>query len=182
MELDRLKGSERDFRYAPSWFGKCEQAVQWLRKDGLPRLVHRSVLKELLAAVNEELAQFQASFRVAVNDDVSFTAIFGSGKQIPSKALSGGEKYILGISFLIAVNRTFAGNLGIMFLDEPTASLDAFHLRLLLRSLQQWKTILHRRQRQLIIVTHVEEMAAIADAVIRFGDEGELLSSPNIAA
>lgn len=170
-ELDGQRALEPESDHIALWFEKCDKAVDWLKKDGLPRLVHRTVMQELARAVNDELGRFKDPFRVKVNDDVSLTAIFETGKEIKSKALSGGEKYMLGIAFMAAVNRTFARNLGIMFLDEPTASLDALHIQLLFQSLRQWKQVLHRRNEQLIIVTHVEEMARIADTVIRFGSE-----------
>ncbi len=169
-ELEDQQARYDAFGTAPLWFEKCDKAVDWLKKDGLPRLVHRSALGDLVGAINDELGKFADPFRVVVNDDVTFTAVFPGGKEIKSKALSGGEKYMLGLAFLSAVNRTFAKNLGIMVIDEPTASLDAHHVRLLFRILEQWKRILLQRHQQLIVVTHVEEMAAIADTVVRLDD------------
>ena len=169
-ELEAHRQSLSSFGNASLWFAKCDRAIDWLKKDGLPRLVHRSVLNELVTAINDELACFADPFRVKVNDDVTFTAIFDNGNEIRSRALSGGEKYMLGLAFLSAVNRTFARNLGIMFIDEPTASLDARHVQLLFRILGQWKNVLLSRSQQLIVVTHVEDMAQVADSVVRFGD------------
>lgn len=170
-ELEEQRQLRDGFGNAPLWFEKCDRAIDWLKKDGLPRLVHRSALGDLVDAINDELGKFADPFRVIVNEDVTFTALFPGGKEIKSKALSGDEKYMLGLAFLSAVNRTFARNLGIMFIDEPTASLDAHHIQLLFRILEQWKRILLRRNQQLIIVTHVEETASIADSVIRLGGE-----------
>ena len=179
-ELDGHRRFRDSFGNAELWYQKCDRVIDWFRKDGLPRLVHRSVLNDLVAAINGELAMFADPFRVRVNEDVTFTAIFeerGASKEILSKALSGGEKYMLGLAFLSAVNRTFASNLGVMFIDEPTASLDTRHIGLLFRILYQWKTVLRKQGRQLIIVTHVEDMAQIADTVIRF-DHGGCVRKP----
>jgi DNA repair exonuclease SbcCD ATPase subunit len=149
------------------WLERCESALDWFHHDRLPRLIHKSFLDTLVKVVNGNLAGFQNPFEVQVNDDVSFDIRFADGETRESKALSVGESDLLGISFLGAVNLTSAQKLGIMVIDEPTASLDAENLVSLFQVLEQWKKDMIRQNRQLIIVTHVEEMAGIADTVFR---------------
>jgi DNA repair exonuclease SbcCD ATPase subunit len=150
------------------WFVKMEKAVGWLKKDGLPRLIHRSILGQLVKVINAELELFDDPFFVEVNEDLTFTAFFGDGRVTNSKDLSGGEKVMLALSFWSALNRTFAANLGIMILDEPTAGLDRDNLQKFYLVAEQWKQLLHRRGQQVVVITHDEEMG-IFDHVYHFG-------------
>jgi len=154
-----------------AWYETCGRAIDWLRKDGLPRLIHRSILRKLTGVVNEELACFERPFTVAVNDDLTFTASFADGRRIHSRILSNGQKIMLALSFWSAVNRTFAQNLGIMILDEPADCLDPENTLLFYSILEKWKKMLHRRGRQVVIITLDEGMVELFDTVYRL-DQG----------
>lgn len=154
-----------NFGDANLWFDKCGRALRWLHKDGLPRLIHASVLKDLARVVNDELRRYDDPFTVTVNEDLTFRVHFPDGTRGNSTSISGGQRYLLVLSFLMAMNRTFAQNLGIMFLDEPTAFLDEENVMFLLKILEQLKRTLRSRGRQLVVVTHVEALATIADTV-----------------
>jgi len=149
------------------WFEYCDKALAWLRKDGLPKLVHVSVLKQLCSVVNEELSLFDDPFRVTVSEDLSFIAHFDDERVIPSKALSGGQKVMLALSFWSAVSRVFAKNLGVMILDEPTDGLDADNNERLYTIMMQWRALLHQRKQQVIIITHDERMSGVFDRIIQ---------------
>ena len=149
------------------WFEYCDKALAWLRKDGLPRLVHANVLKQLCSVVNEELRLFDDPFRVEVSDDLSFVAYFEDERVIPSKALSGGQKVMLALSFWSAVSRVFAKNLGVMCLDEPSDGLDVDNNELFLQILQQWRQLLHQRGQQVILITHSTDVETVCDHVIK---------------
>jgi DNA repair exonuclease SbcCD ATPase subunit len=149
------------------WFEYCDKALLWLRKDGLPKLVHASVLRQLCSVVNEELFFFDNPFKVEVGEDLSFVAYFEDERVIPSKALSGGQKVMLALSFWSAVSRVFAKNLGVMILDEPTDGLDADNNERLYSIMQRWRTLLHQRGQQVIIITHDEGMSSVFDQIIQ---------------
>ena len=153
-----------------AWFEICDKAIHWLRKDGLPRLIHRSVLHRLTEIINRELAGFRHPFQVEVNDDLTFTALFEDGRRIHSKVLSNGQKIMLALSFWSAVNMTFAQNLGIMIFDEPADCLDRENTELFYEVMEQRKVLLHRRGQQVAIITLDEGMTDIFDTVYRIGD------------
>lgn len=163
---------------AELWFERCESALDWFHRDRLPRLMHKSFLDKLVQVVNHNLGRFRNPFSVRVNDDVSFKIEFADGQSRDSKALSVGESDLLGISFLGALNLTSAQKLGIMVIDEPTASLDGENLVLLFQVFEHWKKDLLRRNGQLIIVTHVEEMSGIADTVFRLPPRSDRSPGP----
>jgi DNA repair exonuclease SbcCD ATPase subunit len=149
------------------WFDHCAKAISWFKKDGLPRLIHRSILRQLTTIINAELELFGKPFSVEVNDDLTFTAIFDNGVRSNSRALSGGQKVMLAMSFWIAVNSTFAQNLGIMILDEPTDGLDPVNSACLYGILERLKKLLHQRGQQMVIITFDDEMTSVFDNVYR---------------
>jgi DNA repair exonuclease SbcCD ATPase subunit len=152
---------------AQEWFDYCDRALAWLRKDGLPKLVHASVLKQLCSVVNEELSLFDDPFKVEVGEDLSFVAYFEDERVIPSKALSGGQKVMLALSFWSAVSRVFAKNLGLMILDEPTDGLDADNNERLYQIMLRWRQLLHQRGQQVIIITHDAGMSDVFDNIVQ---------------
>jgi DNA repair exonuclease SbcCD ATPase subunit len=165
--LDEAKSQLAENGNAQQWFDYCERALAWLRKDGLPKLVHASVLKQLCSVVNEELSFFDDPFKVEVGEDLSFVAYFEDERVISSKALSGGEKVMLALSFWSAVSRVFAKNLGIMILDEPTDGLDADNNERLYQIMLRWRQLLHQRGQQVLIISHDEGMKDVFDHVIQ---------------
>lgn len=174
LEEAKRKLAEQEERAANSgkikqWFASCDRAVAWLKKEGLPRLVHRSILRQLTSLINTELSQYDNSFAIEVNDDLTFTAIFADGRRINSRALSGGQKTMLALSFLSAINRTFLQDIGIMVWDEPTDGLDPVNTETLYSILEQKKKLLHQRGQQLVIITFDEGMIPVFDAVCRIG-------------
>jgi DNA repair exonuclease SbcCD ATPase subunit len=165
--LDEAKSQLAASGDAQQWFDYCERALAWLRKDGLPKLVHASVLKQLCSVVNEELAFFDDPFKVEVSEDLSFVAYFEDERVIPSKALSGGQKTILGLAFWSSVNRIFAKNLGVLVIDEPGSDLDEDNNELFYKNLIRWKQVLHQRQQQVIIITHLYSVESACDHIIQ---------------
>ena len=148
------------------WFEKCSLALDWFKKDGLPRLIHRSILGRLVSVINDNLKLFDEPFTVSVNDNLTFTALFNDGCMINSKSLSGGQKVMLALSFWSAINRTFAQNLGIMILDEPTDGLDSQNSAKMHDVLDQWKKLLHSRKQQVLIITHDDSLENVFDSSI----------------
>jgi DNA repair exonuclease SbcCD ATPase subunit len=149
------------------WFEYGDKAITWFKKDGLPRLIHRSVLQQLSTIINTELELYDKPFSIEVNDDLTFTASFADGRRVNSRTLSGGQKAMFALSFLSAINRTFLQDIGIMIWDEPTDGLDAINTDFLYDVLERKKKLLHQRGQQLVIITFDEGMIPVFDAVYR---------------
>jgi len=79
--------------------------------------------------------------------------------------LSGGEKTAVALAFVLALNRILTGRIGFMVLDEPTAELDVERRRQLVGLLR--KAVDEVGLRQLIVVTHHDEITDQADTVCR---------------
>jgi len=149
-----------------AWLEKFGKALDWLKKSGLPRLIHHSVLEQLVSTINRELICFADPFEVSVNDDLTFTAMFPDGVRSVAKDLSGGQKVMLAMAFWSAINRTFAQNLGIMILDEPTDGLDQDNKQHLYRIMEEWAKLLRLRGQQVMVITHDTEMEDSFDSVL----------------
>lgn len=83
---------------------------------------------------------------------------------LPSE-LSGGQQQ------RVSIARAIAHEPKIIFADEPTANLDSESSKLVLKNLLE----LNREGQTIILVTHEEEYAKVADRVIELSD-GEIVS------
>jgi DNA repair exonuclease SbcCD ATPase subunit len=72
--------------------------------------------------------------------------------------LSGGERCCASLSFLVAVNRQFAGRVGFLVLDEPTYGLDADHINTLAKLFLEIQKYATSTGLQIIVVTHEERL------------------------
>jgi DNA repair exonuclease SbcCD ATPase subunit len=153
-EIAFVENALADGEVSEEWLQKFEKALQWLKPDGVPRIIHHNVLQQLLQTINNEIRVFDTDFHITLNADLTFTANFDDGRKIHAKGLSGGQKVILSLAFWSAINQTFARNLGIMILDEPTDGLDETNSYKLRSILQTWNDRVTARGQQIIIITH----------------------------
>ena len=85
------------------------------------------------------------------------------------RELSGGEMQ------RVAIARAVANEPRLVLADEPTGNLDSRSGKLIYELLQEVS-----RERTVIVVTHAEELAKLADRVIHIRD-GQLVEDPNSA-
>lgn len=136
-------------------------------RDRLPRLVSEHHLGRLAADVNAVLGEFDAGFRVDSVADLSPSVRFRDGRRMAAVALSGGEKVLLAMAVRIAVNSIYAGELGLLSLDEPTAGLsESNHLTCLRASLERLRRASRSRGLQVILITHEPSLSGLCDVVI----------------
>jgi len=135
-----------------------------------PRVVSYTYLEQMTAEVNRVLELFQAPFRVDPDDNLSFQARFYDNRTKPAKRLSVGQLVVLSLAFRIAVNSTFATQLGLFAPDEPTAGLDASKLECIPAALERLRELSETRGLQVIFVTHHESLMPAFDNVITIGE------------
>jgi DNA repair exonuclease SbcCD ATPase subunit len=153
------------------WFDKFEKALSWMHRDGLPRVIHRAVLRRLTDVINEELSEYADGFNVTVNDDVTFTAHFPKqNRSINAKGLSVGQKAMLAFAFHGALGQTLVQNLGIMLFDEPTAGLDDLNSEVLTAILTERNKRLIEKKQQWVLNTHNKLLRPAFASVINLGE------------
>ena len=99
------------------------------------------------------------------DDDLTFKVFFPGKPPVKASQLSGGQKVVLAIAFRAALDRVFGRDVGMMFLDEPSSGLDADNVEYLHNALQQLATKVHG-ERQLVVITHVQELGGVFDQLI----------------
>ena len=106
------------------WTAVAESAREALKHA--PRMVAQRNLQRLESAINELLQIFCVNFvvKVATDGTPTFIAEFFDGRRQVAQRLSIGQKTVLALAFRVAVNAMFAEEIGLLALDEPTASLD----------------------------------------------------------
>lgn len=148
---------------------KVEQAKSIFAKDALPKAVAQASLASLIADVNENLALFNHPFFVEAGDNLTFKAYLpGNPNPIDAQQLSGGQKVILAVAFRGALDRVFGHNVGMLFLDEPTAGLDEDNVKYFHTALSKMSEKLGKN-RQLVIITHVQDIGELFDNTVVIG-------------
>lgn len=143
---------------------------QVFHHDEAPRVVSYTYIENMLEEVNNTLEIFDAPYRVVMDENLGFVAHFTDGIRIqPDRRLSVGERIVLALAFRITVNSTFASQVGLLIMDEPTAGLDEHNLGCLPRAIERLKELSAERGLQVFFVTHEPRIADIFDKVIDLG-------------
>ncbi len=138
-------------------------------KDAAPAVVAQNGLRRLEYVMNEQLSLFGADFRVTAEEGCSFVALFTDGRRQPAERLSGGQKVVLALAFRLAAYFLYAGDLGLLVLDEPTVYLDKAFLSAMAQVLERLRDMVSSRGLSLLIITHEDELAPLFDHVIALG-------------
>lgn len=148
------------------WAVVAEQAREALKNA--PRLVAQRNLQKLEAAINELLQIFAVNFlvRVPTEGTPTFIAEFFDGRRQVAQRLSIGQKTVLALAFRVAVNAMFAEEIGLLALDEPTASLDAARIHALAPVLDRLRDLSTAKGLQCLLVTHASNLSHLFESVI----------------
>jgi DNA repair exonuclease SbcCD ATPase subunit len=176
-ELSRRYSLQKQLQDA----ARCEQMAKSVRRavahleavrnifrpNEAPRAVSFTYLEMLQDGINNMLQQFDSPFTVAPDDNFGFTATFvDDGRVVADRRLSVGERIVLSLAFRVVVNATFAGSLGLLVMDEPTAGLDEHNLDCLPRALESLREFSTQRGLQVLFVTHEPRVMQYFDHVI----------------
>ncbi|NDD52373.1 SMC family ATPase [bacterium] len=165
-QYEATKRQEKESVKTRQWLEIAEQAREALKNA--PRLVAQRNLLKLETAINELLQIFGVNFVVAVAEDgtPSFRAKFVDGRDVPAQRLSIGQKTVLALAFRVAVNAMFAEEIGLLALDEPTASLDAARIRALAPVLEKLRDLSTSKGLQCLLVTHASNLSHLFESTI----------------
>jgi len=165
-QYDATVKQENDVVKLRKWTIIAEQAREALKNA--PRIVAQRNLQRLETAINELLQIFSVNFQVRVADDGSpnFIAEFYDGRRQPAQRLSIGQKTVLALAFRVAVNAMFAEEIGLLALDEPTASLDQPRIQALAPVLEKLRDLSTAKGLQCLLVTHAASLSHLFESTI----------------
>jgi len=125
---------------------------------------YEAALARLIDEMNAFLTEFGLNiWRVERADSKSFRLVVYREGNVRTEisSLSGGEKAVLALAFLMAFNRVVGGRLSFLILDEPTAELDEERRRVLMDLLRRMTS--EGAVRQVIVVAHHDDVLDLAD-------------------
>lgn len=145
-------------------------------KKGLPLYVISSIVVGLQKQLDEilEMAEIDLRIKISLSKEAdaeiadSFHILFSSRGFgfAPAKFASGGQLTMIRVLFKLALmlylNKYF-GNYKVLIMDEPEKGLDVDNLNVLMTLLCKLKD----RLNQVIVITHNQQIEAIADNVVR---------------
>lgn len=157
---------EEKARKLRAWVSTAERTRDALKNA--PRLVAQRNLQKLEVSINDLLQVFGVNFQVKVAEDGSptFIAEFYDGRRQVAQRLSIGQKTVLAIAFRVAVNAMYAEEIGLLALDEPTASLDAPRIRALAPVLDKLRELSTAKGLQCLLVTHAASLSNLFESAI----------------
>lgn len=148
-----------------SWNDRVDNLKKVFKYNALPMVLSYKYMARVVTELNNTLAQIGIPFTIELEQDLSFVANFGR-KKVPAARLSGGQKVILTIAYRLAVNFTFATNLGLLCLDEPTVGLDEANLGALEKAFDRLKQFSSANGVQILVVTHERNISHLFDHTI----------------
>lgn len=153
-------------------YGEVVQAsCALLHRDALPAYLAAAYVAPLNQEWNKILSMFDVPFTAelisAPGTDMDLTLQFRFPDGIrESCQLSGGQTCAAALSFLIAVNRQFASQAGILVLDEPTYGLSKEKLDLLPEIMYEVQEYAQSVGMQIFLVTHEDRLFLDFDNII----------------
>ena len=147
----------------------------WFSYKNGPRVMSKAVMGMLVDETNKFLGQFGAPFVVTpVEEGMGFRCVFTDGRVVSSPPpeatmLSGGQKIALAVAFRFAVYMMFAGKLGLLSLDEPTAYLDDETIARFADLLGKIRQTAQNLDIQVLISTHETALAPAMDQTVTIG-------------
>lgn len=163
---EQAQADEQKAKQLRSWTAQAERAREALKNA--PRLVAQRNLQRLEASINELLRIFQVNFQIKVSEDgtPTFIAEFYDGRRQVAQRLSIGQKTVLALAFRVAVNAQFAEEIGLLALDEPTASLDHPRIQALAPVLEKLRELSTAKGLQCLMVTHATTLSNLFESAI----------------
>lgn len=164
--LDDLNRVEREAATATAWTARLAQMRDIIHSDAAPKIVAQRKLQRLQSNINEHLRGFRAPFQVEAGENLSFVAHFPNGTKTPADRLSFGQRSVLAMSVLMAINFSQA-NLHFLAMDEPTAHLDEESLNVFAPTVDRLREMAAAQGLQCLIITHANQLERAFDHVVR---------------
>lgn len=149
------------------WRENVQLCRQVFHHSEAPKAISLAYMQRISGYVNELLETFAANYRVEANSRLGFTATFPTGVKQDVERLSWGQKVTLAVAFRFALNQLFAGQVGALYLDEPTVYQDEKHIAAFGPVVSKMSQLAGSRDMQCFIITHERDLAPLFDSVVQ---------------
>lgn len=166
--LEKLRKEADQDAVLRGWSGLMNEIAEAVHRNSLPRQVVEQNLREMEADVNAMLLAFGVNFRVSTAEDTSYTVHFADGSERATR-LSKGQKSVFALAFRAATTMRFAGDLGLLTLDEPTDGLDQENFQCVKVAIERLRSVSAAQGLQCILITHDDRLRGLFDHTIDLG-------------
>ena len=140
---------------------QLKQTIETVRevfhRDKLPAAITRTYFASINHVWNELLSQLEVPFSAHFTDNFDIILSFPTGNAVVDQA-SGGQQCCAALTFVLAVSRLFASQIGFIVLDEPTYGLDSDRIDRVTNLLHSLQGYAMNNSLQIICVTHEERL------------------------
>lgn len=170
--IGKLKAAQEEQDRIAARLKVAGDVRDWFHYANGPRVLVTQALAALTDDVNRLLGNFTAPFIVIPDQEqVGFKVEFTDGRTRPPEppgtdVLSGGERVQLAVAFRLAIYGMFAGKLGLLSLDEPTAYLDDGNVDRFGVLLTKVRELARNMNTQVFMATHERAVIPHMDSVI----------------
>jgi hypothetical protein len=164
--------SRKKLKSAMAVLGEARDVFHWSR---LPNRVAQGNLVNMEGCINTGLGWFGDPFWCEADDNLGFQVHQPGHPPCRAERLSWGQKGVFAMAFRYSVGTLFGADVGIMVLDEPTGWMDGENVEFFRVALQKLAVEV-RGKRQLIVITHAEQLISSFDQVIQITADHQVLS------
>lgn len=165
LRLNRTLELERQISAQSLYRTLVMKGRDLFHREAYPAAVARLYIERINASWNEMLQLLDVPFLVRVTPSLEIALSF-AGNEASAEQASGGQQCCVSLAFLLAVNRLFAQNVGLLVLDEPTYGLDSDHIDRVVDLLNEASNYVNSAGMQIFVVTHEEKLRQGFDSVI----------------
>jgi DNA repair exonuclease SbcCD ATPase subunit len=165
-QLDRLLVRRARAANVKSFLSLVEGARESLHPDAYPAEVARIYLQQLNQGWGQMLSVLDVKFAAEINATLDVVLKYPGGDFFVEEA-SGGEACCASLSFLMAVNRMFASQVGLIVLDEPTYGVDSDHIDRVAELFRQAQNYTDSTGTQILVVTHEDRLRGAFNHVVQ---------------
>lgn len=166
QRLQELQALQEQGQARSEWKQDVAELRELFHRNNLPSLLLNRMFNNVVDEMNRWLEIFGKPFSVSGAAGLALIAERPNGDRDLAARLSGGQKVMLAMTYWPAINSLFAGSVGFLGLDEPTAGLDNDRIDCLRDLMVELRSSAKQNDQQILLVTHDERLEPALDNVI----------------
>lgn len=152
-----------------AYTSSLDKILDVLGRENLQRKLAVAKIRDFNGILNGFLGLFEFPFTIRLGDDTSAEVMFDNGKILSADRLSVGQKMSFAVSWVFSEAQFLCSDVGIIFLDEPTAYLDEDAKVHMCNLFSAIKSAAKNTGMQVALITHEESFRGLEDKKIELG-------------